>query len=355
MSPRAWCLELVPPPRAARLLDWRRARLAQCCSVALLCGSLFASRAAAQPEPLDMTGQASNDATSEVARDLFERGKAKWAAGDFQEAAILLAASNQQLPRAGTAMLLADAYERSGRLRAALDSFRLASKLARDVGNTQLEHRANTREAALLPRLSQLELRVNPPMPGGLLVTLNGVEMPATQLNGIVYLDAGRYTVEARAPGYRPLRVQVELTNEGPHALGARVVPIHLVRGDGPLPGDSTALDPSRADRDTLAWAIAGAGGALLLASAVSMLVALNKNGESKDHCGLEGGTLIDDDDLCTPRGADLRGQARTFAHLATAGSILGLAGIGAGLALHFTAGAGHEPEAAWVSWSAAF
>jgi hypothetical protein len=319
---------------------------------AVICFSATICPRSALAQPQD----AAAGSASDVARDLFERGKAKWAANDFAEAAVLLAASNQQLPRPGTAMLLADAYERSGRLRAALDTFRLASQLARQSGNTQLEHRANTREAALLPRLSQLELRVSPPAPSGLLVTLNGVEVPADQLNTVLYLDAGNYVVEARAPGHRTFQSQVALTSDGPRPLGARVVPIGLVRGaEGDRSGEPAPGDASRSERDTLAWWVGGAGGALVLASVVSLAVALGKNGASKDHCGLDGGTLVDDDNVCTRRGADLRGQARTFAHLATAGGIVGLAGIGAGLAIHFTAPRAGEPEAAWMSWSATF
>jgi hypothetical protein len=328
----------------------RSAALTSACALAFLSLSISAAPAQAQAQPATDT--------SAVARDLFDRGKAKWAAGEFAEAAVLLAASNQQLPRAGTAMLLADAYERSGRLRAALETFRQASQLARDSGNPELEHRANTREAALRPRMSQLEIRVAQPAPSGLLVTLNGVELPATQLNTLLYLDPGNYVIEARARGQEPVRHQVALANDGLHALGTRVVPIHFAGASSndeterrePAPGDMT-----RQERDELALWIGGAGSALVLASVVSLVFALGKNGASKDRCGIEGGTLVDDDNLCTSRGADLRGQARTFAHVATATGIIGLGGLGAGLTLHFTGPRESGPESAWVSWTASF
>jgi hypothetical protein len=256
-------------------------------------------------------------------------------------------------------MLLADAYERSGRLRAALESFRLASELARQSQNPQLEHRANTRVAALLPRLAQLEIRIGQPAPSGLFVTLNGVELPAAQLNTVMYLDPGNYTVEARAPGHRPFQLQLALANEGLQPLGVRVVPISLTRGTesgAPAQGsEPVPADSSSSGRDTLAWWVGGAGGVFVLASVVSLFVALDKNGDSNNQCGLQGDTGVDDENVCTGRGVDLRGQARTFAHLATAGGIIGIAGIGAGLALHFTARDAGEPQTAWVSWSAAF
>jgi hypothetical protein len=333
------------------MLRWglTRAPIAAWCAAGLLCALVWCvSPAAAQSD--EANGK------SQVARDLFERGKAQWADGKYEEAVSLLTASNQQLPKAGTAMLLADAYERLGRLRTARDAFRLASKLAHDSGNAQLEHRANTREAALAPRLPLLELRIVPPPPSGLLVTLNGIEVPVEQLNAATPLDAGTYTLEARAPGYRPFSLQVQLTNDNPHPLGARVIPIQLYRG-GPSDASADGSEPADAGASSrqLAWWVGGTGAALALAGAVSMIVSLNANNASKDHCGTEANPLVTNEDLCDSRGADLRGQAKTFADLATAGAILGVAGIGVGLTIYFTAGNEREPEAAWVGWSAAF
>jgi hypothetical protein len=333
------------------VLRWglTRSSIAAWCAAGLLCALVWCvPPAAAQSD--DAGGK------SQVARDLFERGKAQWAAGQYEEAVSLLAASNQQVPKAGTAMLLADAYERLGRLRTARDAFRLASQLAHDSGNTQLEHRANTREAALSPRLPLLELRIVPPPPAGLLVTLNGIEIPTEQLNAVTPLDAGNYTLEARAPGYRPFSLQVQLTNDAPQPRGARVIPIQLYRaGESEASAGGAASADSGASSRQLGWWVGGTGAALAVAGAVSMIVSLEANSSSKDHCGTEANPLVTNEDLCDSRGADLRGRAKTFADLATAGAILGLAGIGAGLTIYYTAGNEREPEAAGVGWSAAF
>jgi tetratricopeptide (TPR) repeat protein len=290
---------------------------------------------------------------SQIARDLFERGKAKWTLGHYDEAASLLAASNQQMPRAGTCMLLADAYERLGRLRTARDTFQLASKLARDSGDSQLEYRANTREAALAPRLPRIEVRVPQPLPRGLLVTLNGVELPPDELNAPTALDAGNYHLEARAPGYRPFARDIQLSNDGPQPLGARVISVQLSRGgeDDPAQPFEDASNP----RETLAYWVGGAGAALTLGGVISLLVALDKNGASQSECGLEGGARTDDENACTPRGAKLRSDARTFAHLATAGTLLGLGGLGAGITLYLTAGGDSSADAAGVRWVGTF
>jgi tetratricopeptide (TPR) repeat protein len=295
---------------------------------------------------------------AQIARDLFERGKAKWTLGLYDEAASLLAASNQLMPRAGTCMLLGDAYERLGRLRTARDAFQLASKLARESGDSQLEYRANTREAALAPRLPRIEVRVPQPLPRGLLVTLNGVELPPDELNVPTALDAGNYHLEARAPGYRPFARDIQLSNDGPQPLGARVISVLLSRGveddADPAFEDASFEDPAT-QRRTLAYWVGGAGAALTLGGILSLLVALDKNGASQSECGLEGGARTDDENACTSRGAELRSDARTFAHLATAGTLLGLGGLGAGITLYVTAGDPSNADAAGVSWSGTF
>lgn len=293
------------------------------------------------------------DAKPQIARDLFERGKAKWALGQYAEAASLLAASNQQAPRAGTSMLLADAYERLGRLRTARDTFQLASELARGSGDSQLEYRANTREAALAPRLPRIEVRIPQPRPRGLLVTLNGVELPPDELDVPTALDAGNYHLEARAPGYRPFARDIQLSNDGPQPLGARVIAVQLARGDEGE--EAQPFEDASSQRRTLAYWVGGAGAALTLGGIVSLLVALDKNGASQSECGLEGGASSDDENACTPRGAELRSDARTFAHLATAGTLLGLGGLGAGITLYVTAGDGSHADAAGVRWQGAF
>jgi hypothetical protein len=328
----------------------RRSRVVACCAVVLACGlGLAAAPASAQSAP----------STSQVARDLFERGKVKWAAGEYEEAAALLAASHQQTPRAGTLMLMADAYERLGRLRSARDTFRSAGALARKENNSGLTHRAETREAALIPRLPQIEVRIVQPLPKGVLVTLNGAELPRAQLNVPTALDAGSYRLEAHAPGYQPFGVELQISNEGARALGARLVPISLVRaqtGADPAEPDADPFDPAGTRRELGFW-IGGAGAAVALASALSMIVALDKNGASHARCGsaADPSNVNVDENVCSRRGAELRDQARVLAHVASVGGVLGIAGVGTGLALYFSRGSDREPEAAGLRWSAEF
>jgi hypothetical protein len=190
------------------------------------------------------------------------------------------------------------------------------------------------------------------PVPRGLVVTLNGAEVPAAQLNARVEMDAGNYQIDARALGYRPFSVQLSLSNDGPSPRAAQVIVVLLAPD-----GEETAPEPDEptAARQKLAWWVGGTGGAVLLASVMTMIVAVNEHQSSEEACGLAGGAVWDDPNACSQSGVDQRNQARLLANLATVGGVLGLAGIGTGVALHLSAGSADEPTSARVSWSATF
>jgi hypothetical protein len=204
--------------------------------------------AAAAPEPPAASApEADFDRQSEIARDLFVRGKAKWLEGQFEAAAALLGASDEQLSVPSTLALLADSYEHLGRLKSAADAFHRAAELATQKGNLALAHSASTREAALLPRVPQLEIRVAAPLPAALLVTLNGVEVPLARLNAPLALDAGYYQLEARAPGYLPAVSSVRLNNDPAQPGGPQVASVLLAPEPGRVASSAPAL-PLRAD-----------------------------------------------------------------------------------------------------------
>lgn len=288
------------------------------------------------------------ESNEQIADKLFRRGKDQLLLRRYADAASLLEASNRLSPWAGAYMLLGDAYEQLGRLRSARDAFRQAAQLAGARGDVDLERNANTRDASLEPRLPRIEVRVAQPVPPGLLVTINGIELPLGGLNVPTAFDAGRYRVEARAPGYLPFGSDLQLSNDGSPPFGVHVVAVQLSPGEA-----SQAL--AGASRKALAGWVGGAGGALVLGAAISLLVALDKDGDSGAACGSSVGAPSDDENVCTAHGANLRREARTFAHLATAGTVLGVAGIGVGIGLYVTASGGAAPETAGVRWSGSF
>jgi tetratricopeptide (TPR) repeat protein len=201
-----------------------------------------------------------------VARNLFEQGKLHWQNRRFAEAVSLFSASYAQNPLTSPLLLLADCYEQLGRLRTARDVFQRAAAQANQQGDLDLARRAETRAAALQPRVPQLELRVPRPLPAGLVVTLNGTELPNSGLNVPVPMDAGSYRVEARAPGYEAISVPFGVSNESTQGEPVKVVAVAL----RPI--------PDTFDRRDLALWLGGAGAAVAVAGLAVVGVALYKD-----------------------------------------------------------------------------
>ena len=172
--------------------------------------------------------RAAADPKERAAHDLFAQGKAKWESAEYEAAISLFSASLAQLPKACTLTLLADCYERVGRLRSARDTFQRAGELARQTNNERLVQIAQTREAALGPRIPQLEIRIVNTSAPGLRVTLNGVEVSTRWLNVPLPMDAGSYQLEAKATGYVPSLMSVRLINSGTEAAAVHVVQVTL-------------------------------------------------------------------------------------------------------------------------------
>src|SRR5690606_33935701 len=108
------------------------------------------------------------------------------------------------------------------------EHFERATLAARREGDPTLEARARTREAAVAPRVPLLELRIAQPVPPGLLVTLNGTEVPPEWHERPMPFDAGDYQLEAHAPGYRSVQARLELDNQLVRPGVPRVVRIAL-------------------------------------------------------------------------------------------------------------------------------
>jgi hypothetical protein len=307
---------------------------------------------ASLPVPVAHAQDADSSRREAAASDLFERGKAKRAAGDYEAAASLFAASFREQPQAGTLVLLAEAYEHLGKLKSAHDTYLHAEQLADKEQDASLAHAAHTRGAALSPRIAQLEIRVATPLPRGLLVTLNGVEVPDSWLNNPVPLDNGYYKLEAFAPEHEPFVLNVQVVNHAAQTLGPQLAQVVLVAsrstaaaapdGVAPVaPADAAGFD----QRDLALWI----GGAGLAVGAVGVILGLvAKSNHSDASCDAENVCDTQDD-------VDERSDAITLAHVGTGFGIAGLVGIGAGVTLYFTADDEDSGTSAVVGWTGRF
>ncbi len=206
---------------------------------AAMCVALGAASVGAQ--------SASDSATAQA---LFDRGKKQMREGKYAEACAALEESQRIESRSGTALNLADCYEHAGRLASAWSTFLEAATLAKATGNTEREHGARERAAALAKRLSNLVISApSEASTPGLEISRDGQLVGSAQLGLPLPADAGKHTIAAKAPGRKPW--QTEVTVQGSASTASVVVPdleheraAAPVTAGGPAPDAATAKGP---------------------------------------------------------------------------------------------------------------
>lgn len=145
-----------------------------------------------------------------AAEALFQEGRRLLSDGKVTAACEKLKESFALDPMSGTLLNLADCYEKDGRTATAWARFRNAASLARSQGKTEQVAEANRRIKALEADLSYLKIEVPDPVPG-LEVRRGDLEVSPAAFGVEVPVDPGRVTVIASAPGYKRVRIRVEV------------------------------------------------------------------------------------------------------------------------------------------------
>lgn len=280
---------------------------------------------------------AAQSAESQAAEALFRQARALLDRGELEGACEKFAASQALEPGLGTLLYLGDCYERAGRFASALATFREATEVAEERGDTTRLRLAQVRVSALEPRAPKLEIQRGPaPQPIDLQITVGGVPLPSAELGKPLPRDAGRYEIRFSAPGHEPFVSHIDLKNADTVVMTApRLVPV-AAPGRGGDPVDDEA--PGSSSQRTLAWVIGGTGVALLATAGVFAGLAASKNRDSKADCN------PDSPNRCGPAGVGLRNDARSLANVATVATILGGVGLGGGAVLYFSAPDTEEP-----------
>jgi hypothetical protein len=193
---------------------------------------------------------------------------------------------------------------------------------------------AKARIAALEPRLPKLTLRAPKTPIGGLALTRDDAPIDAAVLGASIYVDPGSHTVTASAPGYKPFTQTITIA-EGE----AKEIQIALEAApDQPKPQESVMtivredIDPGKTRR--LFGLTLGGAGAVALITGVSFGFAARDSWNSAFEDGLcDKPTLT-----CSAEGQDLTRTARTRALVANIVGGAGIAMLGAGAVLYFTA-----------------
>ena len=155
-----------------------------------------------------------------LAEKWFRDGRKALKDGHRDEACELFQRSEDREKKVGTLLNLADCREHQGRIASAWDDFLQAKSLAiRENDNRASE--AARRAATLEPRLSYVTIEVPEKFrTASLAVSRNGVAVATSELNAIVPLDPGTYTIEARATGFVAWSRRIELA-EAQRAVAA--------------------------------------------------------------------------------------------------------------------------------------
>lgn len=272
-----------------------------------------------------------------AAEALFLEAKKLAAEGKLAEACPKFAESNRLDRGAGTLIHLADCYEKNHQTASAWASFRDAASAAQGLGRADWQKLASQRAAALEPKLAKLTIKVQDPAEK-IEVTRDGSTTSQASWGTPIPVDVGNHVIQASAPGRKPFKRTVTVAKDGdrsevvvPKLDEAPAEPNTPAAASATRPADADAGASEGSSQRTIGFVVGGIGLAGLATSAVTGLVAMGKNSDSKRACP--------DSGACASRDAvDANGSAKTFGTVSTIAFIAGAAGVAAGAILILTA-----------------
>lgn len=298
----------------------------------LLVGMACAAVALTTPARAEPTAsdKSAADALFNEARQLLDAGRAVEACPKLEE-------SQRLDPAVGTALNLADCFERIGRTASAYVAFGDAAALAKRSGDTARAEEAERRADAMQAKL--VRLAVNVPVASrfeGLTVLRDGQPLAPSLWGTPIAVDPGEHSIEAKAPGRVPWKSAVKL--DVPGTTQQVSVPL-LAEVKIPPPPGKTA--------QRIAGIVVGSVGLAGLAVAGGLsIVAAKTDDESKKYC------LPEDPNKCYAKGVALRNESITYADTATVVTIASGVVVATGVTLFLLAGAPKSPDkpaSAWV------
>jgi len=157
-----------------------------------------------------------SDADRNAARDLYVEGVALQKAGKYQEALDKFQRSLAVYPVAPTtAYHMAQCKEALGQLVEAAEQLRLVRDTPLPPGASEAFNQAKTDAAAELTqlegRIPKVKIEILPAGIQGLVVTIDGAQMPTALLGVPRPINPGSHRISAQAPGYAPGQQQVDV------------------------------------------------------------------------------------------------------------------------------------------------
>lgn len=274
-----------------------------------------------------------------AAEALFLEAKKLAAAGKLAEACPKFAESNRLDRGAGTLIHLADCYEKNGQSASAWASFKDAASAAQALGRADWQKLATQRAAALEPKLAKLTIKVQEPA-DKIEVTRDGAPTSPASWGTPIPVDVGSHAVQASAPSRTTFKTTVKVAKDGdrvevvvPKLENAPTAAVVPPPAPAPAPGPAPVVrsgDDGSGQR-TVGFIVGGVGVAGVAVGAVTGLIAMGKNSDSKKACPNDGACASSD-------AVSANDSAKTFGLVSTIGFIAGGAALAAGAILIFTA-----------------
>ncbi len=280
---------------------------------------------------------------SEPARDpagaeaLFKRGLEALEKNDWAKACPQFEASSKLDPSVGAQINVARCAEHDGKLARAWAEYQKARVLNRETPGAKrkkdVEEFLDGAITKLEPRLPYVTVKLAH-RPEGLRVERDGIDLPLEGLGQAVPVDPGRHVYTATAPGYRPLRQEIDLAE----AARSEIL-LHLVREPAAAAvGEEEPRGPAHRPRGPrpasppaepgisliLVGAIVGSVGAATLAvSAITGGVAASDHAtlddlEAERRCTTAGDVLTCDDQSALTKASDAASRGETVSIAST-------------------------------------
>ena len=266
------------------------------------------------------------------AEKLFEGGRRLMQSGTtLDEACRTLAESLKYMDRGDTVLNLAECHRRQGKTATAWAEFDRALAYGSKVGFPEAIQAATELRDGLAKQLSSLTVTISAPTAAlaGLTVEVGGDPWPRDRWNTASVIDPGSVQISAKASGYKPFEVRVEIGAEKDAKTVVVVLEVELPLPP-PLPRPPAPI--AKPVRPQWPWLVGGAGVALGAAAIGAEIVAVGAHSELNMRCGSARESCVHGYDFGPARTRELLGFG-LFVGLGTSGVLaLGAAGLGLGL-----------------------
>ena len=269
------------------------------------------------------------------AREQFRQAISLEAGGDWTGALTLLrdVASVKMTPQVRYNIALCE--EHLGQLVSALGDYEMAAADAQEANAQDVTQVVGPRLESLRVRIPKLVVKRGKDATVAA-ITVDGVVLGAPMVGKEMPMNPGPHAVEAKAAGYKPFKVSIELAEKDSKTIEVSLVA--LQSGSEPIAGliptsSSTApVDVPPKKKNVLPFVVGGIEAASLITSGVFYLLRAGTTSDLDAACG-------PNRDTCPADAQSTYDKGRTYNTVANITLAVGVVGVGAGVVLYLTTG----------------